>query len=89
MCFDLSSALRPSLFVRLLKMPYKEMMDHRSSEPQDALVRVLCRPPFAVERYEEDTEGERDVMGTGRDCLKDEEPFRGTTRVPGTEEGRE
>lgn len=50
---------------------------------------VLCRPPFTVERYEEDTGGERHVMGTRRDCLKEDEPFRGTRRVPGTEEGRE
>lgn len=50
---------------------------------------VLRRPLFTVERCEEDAEGERDVMGTRRDCLKADEAFRGTTRVSGTEEGRE
>lgn len=50
---------------------------------------VLCRLPFTVERYEEDTKGVRDVMATRRDRLKDEESFSRTTRVPGTEEGRD
>lgn len=61
-------------------------MDHRRScsEAQDALVRRV-----SGERYEEDPEGGRDVMGKRRDGLKEDKAFRGTTRVPGTEEGRE
>lgn len=48
--------------------------------------RVISVGHRPLQRYEEDTEGVRDVMGTRRDCLKGEESFRGSTRVTGMEQ---